>query len=93
MRRFLTLETERQLATLRDDSNLLDLIHGVSIEEELIDRRSVDWFDRKQLEMWAWTVDDPRRARELADLGVQGIATDNLALLELLQPDASDVAP
>jgi glycerophosphoryl diester phosphodiesterase len=88
VRRFLTLETEQQLTTLRDDSSLLDLIHGVSIEEALTDQRSVDWFDRKQLEMWAWTVDDPRRVRELVDLGVEGIATDNLALLELLQADA-----
>lgn len=39
VRRFLTLETEQQLATLRDDPSLLDLIHGVSIEEALIDQR------------------------------------------------------
>lgn len=75
------------MATLRDDPELLELIHGVSIEETLIDQSSVNWFDSQQLCMWAWTVDDPRRAKELIGLGIEGIATDNLALLEFLNTD------
>jgi glycerophosphoryl diester phosphodiesterase len=52
---------------------------------------------RKRMERWksrvprvhTWTVNDPRRARELADLGVDALITDAPgALLRALEPAA-----
>jgi glycerophosphoryl diester phosphodiesterase len=34
------------------------------------------------LEIYAWTINDPVQAKQLADLGVDGITTDEPALLK-----------
>ena len=83
--RFLSVETESELEALRRDSVLQAMLQGVSIQETLIDAIVLEWLNDAQLAVWAWTVNDPLRAHELVQLGVQGISTDNLALLSLLR--------
>jgi glycerophosphoryl diester phosphodiesterase len=55
---------------------------GLSLDHRLITTRA---FVRKLhaagAMVWCWTVNDPARARRLAALGVDGIITDNPALL------------
>jgi glycerophosphoryl diester phosphodiesterase len=44
--------------------------------ERLIDRDLVHALHRKSLTVYAWTVDDPGRMRQLAEMGVNGICTN-----------------
>lgn len=48
--------------------------HTAVIPAEVLIERPVEV---AELEVFAWTVDDPVRARELAELGVSGIITDD----------------
>jgi glycerophosphoryl diester phosphodiesterase len=48
--------------------------HTAVIPAEVLIERPVEMAD---LEVFAWTVNDPVRARELAELGVSGIITDD----------------
>lgn len=45
-------------------------------EAPLIDRALVDGARRRDIRLYAWTVDDVARARELAELGVDGLCTN-----------------
>ena len=87
--RFLSVETESELEALRRNSVLQAMLQGVSIQETLIDATVLNWLNDADLAVWAWTVNDPLRAHELAQLGVQGITTDNHAVLSLLRDDGS----
>lgn len=48
----------------------------VVVEDVRITPRRVRRWHRKGYEVWAWTVDDPERARELAEAGVDGLITN-----------------
>lgn len=85
IRRFLTVETPQQLRALRDNPTFVKAIQGVSIEDALVDQQTVDWLHSQHLRVWVWSVMDPLRARDLVALGVDGITTDNLALLDMLR--------
>jgi len=52
--------------------------HGL----RLIDRAMVDRAHELGLQVHAWTIDDPEEMRRLADLGVDGLMTDEPALLK-----------
>jgi len=90
VRRYLSLETPEQFAALRKDREARQLIDGVTIQETLLDAAAVSWLDEQQLDVWAWRIDDPRRAEELMSLRIDGIITDNLALLDVLRADDTD---
>jgi glycerophosphoryl diester phosphodiesterase len=47
----------------------------------LVDRRFIDSAHRRSLQVHVWTVDDPDEMHDLLDLGVDGIMTDQLAVL------------
>ncbi len=72
------------LETLQGDAGLAGLIDGVTIREDLVDEETARWLHERELSILAWTVNDLARANELIRLGVDGITTDNLALLTLL---------
>lgn len=50
-------------------------------EAPLIDRPLVDGVHQRDLRLFAWTVDDVARARELAQLGVDGLCTNRPDLI------------
>ncbi|MGA7203547.1 MAG: glycerophosphodiester phosphodiesterase family protein [Specibacter sp.] len=54
---------------------------GISIWEGSLDRTAVESIHDSGLHVWAWTVNDPARARELADLGVDALCTDDPELV------------
>lgn len=82
--RFLSIGNSLGLNRLKLDPRLEGVVEGVSIRQKLLDAQTVRWLKEKNLVVLAWVVDDGQRARELAGYGVDGIATDNLAIIELL---------
>jgi glycerophosphoryl diester phosphodiesterase len=55
---------------------------GVCVRERLLDERLVALLRERADAVLAWTVNSPARARELASWGVDGLVTDDRALLE-----------
>ena len=54
---------------------------GVSVRHSVLDERAVDALHERVATVVAWTVNDPRRARQLQELGVDGITTDRREVL------------
>jgi len=53
---------------------------GISICHSLLTPREIQYFSDQGFEIFAWTVDDLKRIKELQELGVDGIVTNNLSL-------------
>lgn len=53
----------------------------LSVHESMVDARYLRKMHRRGYRVFAWTVDDPARMRELIELGVDGIITDRPDLL------------
>ena len=49
---------------------------GLNVYHEFVNRQLVDKAHAQGLWVWAWTVDNELRARELLDLGVDSITTN-----------------
>ena len=69
---------------LRDSTATREIIDGVTIRESALDDETIAWLGEQGLLVFAWTVNDLERVNELIGLGVDGITTDNLAILTLL---------
>lgn len=82
--RVLSVATQAGLEELHEDAELIALIDGVTIRQSLLDESSAGWLRDHSLLILAWTVNDIKRVNELVALGVDGITTDNLTILELL---------
>jgi hypothetical protein len=82
--RVLSVATQDRLEQLREDTELIALIDGVTIRQSLLNESSTGWLRGNSLLILAWTVNDIERVNELVALGVDGITTDNLTILELL---------
>jgi len=80
---------------LKSDSPLQQAIGGVSAFQGLVDANLVTWVHAHRLVILAWTVNDSERFNQLVQLGVDGITTDNLAILRALgRPiDTAKVVP
>ena len=48
----------------------------VNLKYSIIDEEIVELAKQNKLEVLAWTVDDPKEAKRLTDLGVTGITTN-----------------
>lgn len=64
------------------NDTLLESIDGVSIRASLLNEDSMKALKSHDLLVLAWTVNDFATVDYLVDLGVDGVATDNLAILE-----------
>ena len=82
--RFLSVRDQAAVIHLLADTSTCRSFEGVSIREDLLDATWIHRMHAAGLLVFAWTVNDRRRADELVRLGVDGITTDNLALLEQL---------
>jgi glycerophosphoryl diester phosphodiesterase len=49
---------------------------GVNLKYSVINKEVVELAKRNNIEVLAWTVDDPVKAKELTDIGVTGITTN-----------------
>lgn len=74
-----TARDRRELAALLADGALPD--EAVSIRHSLLDRPVVERLHAAVPLIVAWTVNDPRRAAALRELGVNGLTTDRVAVL------------
>ena len=69
---------------------------GTSIRHTLLTRERADAFHAAGLEIFAWTVNNADRARELLDWGVEGIISDDFAMFDALgnlPPERTAAAP
>ena len=51
-------------------------LEGLDVHYKLVDRDFMQKLRDQQLEVYVYTVNDPRIAKKLAGLGVKGITTD-----------------
>ncbi|MDR0346745.1 MAG: glycerophosphodiester phosphodiesterase [Nocardiopsaceae bacterium] len=72
------------VSQLESDHALQQVIDGASVYEGLVDAALADWMHEHKLQIVAWTVNNGERFNELVRLGVDGITTDNLAILRAL---------
>jgi glycerophosphoryl diester phosphodiesterase len=72
------------LSDLFSGGDLLRVIDGVSVRHSLLTVDSVGSLKEKGLIVFAWTVNDAATMNELVEYGVDGIITDNLAIMQLL---------
>lgn len=70
------------LVALQNDEALISHINGVSTRSSLLDAETIDWLKDHDLLVLAWTVNDFSTVDQLIDLGVDGVTTDNLAIIE-----------
>ena len=82
--RFLGVGDGGRLRLIVEDPAFAAIVDGVSIRHTLLDAERAAWLEERGLLTLAWTVNDLGRVNELVRLGVDGITTDNLAIMELL---------
>jgi glycerophosphoryl diester phosphodiesterase len=87
--RLLLVFNGAQLAGLRLDPRLGDVVDGLSLRESLVTPPVQEWARRGGLQMFAWTVNDLPRLQELLRAGVDGVMTDNLDLARSMAGDAA----
>lgn len=63
---------------------IADVVDGVSAYEGLLDAELVGWLHERDLKILAWPVNDQARLAALAAAGVDGVTTDNLAIIDAL---------
>lgn len=62
------------------------LVDAIHVERTEADPRAISEWKRRGLHVGVWTVNDPREARELLDLGVDYLITDDPAALGIGEP-------
>lgn len=82
-----TVGSRRELADVLATDGLPDA--AVTVRHTLLDRDTLDRLRARVPSVVAWTVNDPRRARALRALGVDGITTDRAAVLRTLMIDTT----
>jgi hypothetical protein len=91
--RLLSIGSEDAYAELKqriDDLQRGDLLDGVTILHDLLDRESAAWLKERNLLIFAWTVEYLSRVNELTLLGVDAVVTDHLGILDLLRSNQQD---
>jgi glycerophosphoryl diester phosphodiesterase len=83
-RRFLSVGNRVALERALRDPFIDGIVQGVSIRHDLLDARTVRRLKQQDVVVLAWVVNDVPRLNRLLRYGVDGVTTDNLAILELL---------
>ena len=60
-------------------------LRGVCVDREFFSDAVARTLEEAELDVFCWTVDDPAEARRLVELGVDGIISNSLPLLEQIQ--------
>jgi hypothetical protein len=82
--RIFSIANADRLRLIEDDPAFAAIVDGVSIRHTLLDEEVAAWLEAHNLLTLAWTVNHLDRVNELVRLGVDGVTTDNLAILKLL---------
>lgn len=69
---------------IRQSPPLVAAVNGITAFQGLVDRTLVTWAHQNHLLVLAWTVNDGARLNQLLALGVDGVTTQNLAILQAL---------
>jgi hypothetical protein len=80
------------VAQLYTDRRLLAAVDAVSLFHPLADQTLVSWLHAHDVAALAWPVNDVRSLHRLTEVGVDAVATDNLALLDALARDHQPTA-
>ncbi|MGN6485318.1 MAG: glycerophosphodiester phosphodiesterase [Thermomicrobiales bacterium] len=72
------------LRALQGNASLLAVVDGISVRHTVLEEENAAWLEERHLLTFAWTVNDMDRVNELMRLGVDGITSDNLAIVSLL---------
>lgn len=86
----LSVPSDGVLTALQSDEALKQSIDGVTARESVIDATAMSWLSDGDFLVFAWTVNDLDRVNTLIQLGVDGITTENLAILTLLGEQPSN---
>lgn len=86
VRTFYSLETPRQLARFLAPQQAALAPKGASIWEGLLTPAIIAELRERDIDVLAWTVNSPERARDLVRQGVSGIISDRLDVLAGLEP-------
>ncbi len=81
---YLSVPNREAFDSLVAQHELAPQLDGVSMHHSHITEEIVATLQAREQRIIAWTVNDLVRVNELVRLGVDGITTDNLAILELL---------
>ena len=82
--RFLSLGNAIHLDRFLTDSAVISLVDGVSVRHTMLTPELVQQLEEMEVVIIAWTVNDLARVNDLVDMGVDGVSTDNLAIIELI---------
>lgn len=89
-RPLLSLTNHQQLRAFLDGRVRVPGLVGVSVKDSLLTRSAVHALRQRHLFILVYSVDDMARVNVLAEQGVRGITTDNLAIVRALtQPRLS----
>ena len=61
-----------------------ETLQGVCVHQSLLNAQLIDILKRRGLDIWTWTVDDVEQARRLVAMGIGGIISNRLDVLEAL---------
>jgi len=70
---------EKELTESRLDEIVATGAQAVGWKSEHLTKEGIDAIHRRKLKAWSWTVDDPKRAAELIELGIDGLITNRPA--------------
>jgi glycerophosphoryl diester phosphodiesterase len=83
LRVFYSIGAQRQLPAfghIPQDETL----QGVCVHQSLLNAQLIDILKRRGLDIWTWTVDEVEQARQLVSMGIDGIISNRLEVLEAL---------
>ena len=72
------------VAQIQSDRGLTNAVGGISVFQGLVDTNLVRWAHARNLLVLAWTIDNAKHLNQQLQLGVDGITTGNLAILQAL---------
>jgi hypothetical protein len=83
----LSVPDDTVLRAMQNNEDLLETIDGITVRHTVLDAENAVWLSDRGLLVFAWTVNDLKRVNELMRLGVDGITSDNLAIINLFAGD------
>ena len=79
----MSVPDEAGLTAMQNDALLMAVIDGITVRHTVLTTENAAWLVDHDLLIFAWTVNDLERANELIRMGVDGITSDNLAIVSL----------
>jgi len=67
-----------------------ETLQGVCVHQSLLNAQLIDILKRRGLDIWTWIVDDLTLARQLVAMGIDGIISNRLDVLEALREAPAD---